>query len=272
MINFSMLRSLFSRREPARGLTPNLFILGAGKSGTTTLSVALMRHPDIHLNAVKEPSFFCSYFQVVKNPIDYFNLFDSPARYRVDASHVYLSNPETPPVIRALFPKARFIVILRDPKNRAYSLFRHMRRFTCEDGLPYEDIPDFVTALEKEDERFLSESFLENCRQYFWNYMYCRSSKYDEQIERYLSLFNRSQFHFLSLAELSRDPLSAIKDIAKFLDIRYAPFRSIKSWKFNADEAADPRPAAAEKILNAALDGVTQRTDRLVGRKLDWSL
>ncbi len=253
-------------------MTPNLFILGAGKSGTTSLYLTLGRHRDIHINPVKEPSFFCSYFQIVKNPIDYFRLFDSPARYRVDASHVYLSNPETPPLIKALFPEALFIVILRDPRNRAYSLFRHMRRFTCEDGLPYEEISDFVTALEKEEERFQSESFRKTCRHYFWNYMYCRSSQYDEQLARYLSLFNRSQFHFLSLAELSRDPVLAIKGVVRFLDIDYRPFRSIESWKFNADEASDPPPVAAEKILNAALDGVTQRTDRLVGRKLDWSL
>ena len=60
--------------------------------------------------------------------------------------------------------------------------------------------------------------------------------------------------------------------VAAFLEIDSAPFRSIGSWKFNADESFSPLPAAAQKIMNAALDGVTRRTDLLVGSKLDWSL
>ena len=131
---------------------------------------------------------------------------------------VYVTNPETAPVLKALFPQAKFIVTLRDPKQRAYSLYLHMRRFKHHDGQPFEDLRDFVAALRAEEERYTSTTFFANCRQYFWNFMYCRSSLYDQQLSRYLSLFDKEQFHVLSLAELATDPISATKKIAAFLD------------------------------------------------------
>jgi hypothetical protein len=113
---------------------PNLFILGSGKCGTTTLYDIISEHPEISVSKIKEPSFFCSHFQVIKNPIEYFNLFTPPARYLAEASHVYFSNPETATVLRDLFPEAKFLIILRAPKARAQSLYQHMRRTILDDG------------------------------------------------------------------------------------------------------------------------------------------
>ncbi len=200
-------------------MSPNLFILGAGKCGTTSLYHLLQRHPDIHVSTPKEPSFFCSQFQVVKNPIDYFRLFDSPRRYRVDSSHVYFSNPETAPVLRDLFPDAKFLVVLRDPKARALSLYEHMRRFPHEDGEPFEPAQTFLDALQLEAGRFESPEFFATCRQYFWNFMYMRSSAYDEQLGRYFALYPRDRFLVTTLAEFERQPAHTIRTISNFLDI-----------------------------------------------------
>lgn len=96
-------------RHGQRVRLPNFFILGAAKSGTTSLHFYLKQHPEIFLSPEKEPTFFCEGFQVVKNPIDYFQLFDSVGDEKVigEASHVYLSNPSTARVLAALFPKAK---------------------------------------------------------------------------------------------------------------------------------------------------------------------
>jgi hypothetical protein len=51
-------------------LKPTFYILGAGKSGTTSLYVYLAQHPDIFMSPVKEPTFFCDLFQVVSNAVD----------------------------------------------------------------------------------------------------------------------------------------------------------------------------------------------------------
>jgi len=151
----------------------------------------------------KEPSFFCSYFQVVSNPIDYFRLFDSSCRWRGDSSHLYLSNPETAPILHALFPEARFIVILRDPRARAHSLYRHMRRYKHEDGEPLELLESFEEALLAEEHRYTDAGFPRSCRQYFWNFMYCRSGLYDLQLERYFKLYGRDKFSDLDLGRVA---------------------------------------------------------------------
>src|SRR5688500_5255551 len=71
-------------------MAPNLFLLGAAKCGTTSLHAILGQHPDIHACWGKEPTFFNWPFQVVRNPLEYFRLFDSPKRYRLDSSGAYL--------------------------------------------------------------------------------------------------------------------------------------------------------------------------------------
>jgi Sulfotransferase domain len=257
-------------------MTPNLFILGAGKSGTTTLYDILGQHEDIHTSKVKEPSFFCSYFQVVRDPISYFRLFDSAKRYRVDKSHVYFSNPETARVLRALFPDAKFIVILRHPKNRAYSLYRQMRGIQHEDdGQPLEEIADFAGALRAEAGRFASAEFFAGCRQYFWNFMYCRSSFYDRQLGRYFELFDRRQFHVLTLAELAADPLAASERIIAFLGLDPTALPRFSFPVSNARGAFEPyTPYCSESsdLMDETFAGLIERTEGLLGRPLDWSL
>jgi hypothetical protein len=251
-------------------MRPNLFILGAGKCGTTSLYHLLERHPDIHLSTPKEPSFFCSHFQVVKNPIDYFRLFDSPRRYRVDSSHVYFSNPETAPILRDLFPDAKFIVTLRQPKARALSLYQHMRRFRHADGDPFEPADTFYEALRLEADRFQSPDFLAACRQYFWNFMYMRSSVYDEQLRRYFDLYPRDRFLVTTLAELEQQPLQTFRAIADFLEIDASHFGSDAPAE-NVAPAYESWDAESDALMEAHFEDLMDRTDRLVGRPLDWS-
>jgi len=250
---------------------PNLFILGAGKCGTTSLYHLLERHPDIKVSEIKEPSFFCSHFQVVSNPVTYFRLFDSPRKYRVDASHVYFSNPETAPLLASLFPDAKFLLILRHPQARAHSLYQHMRRALHADGRPQELVESFHTALELEAERFESAEFHATCRQYFWNFMYMRSSIYDGQLQRYLDLYPRERFLVMSLAELQNDPERIIQSIGGFLDVDAEGFGHDIPFTNVAPPYRRFAPESAA-LMEAQFAGLTERVDRLVGRPLDWSI
>ncbi len=241
---------------------PNLFVLGAAKCGTTSLYSYLRQHPEIHMSPVKEPSFFCRQFQVVDNPIEYFGLFECGAEKKAvgEASHVYFSNPETPPVLHTLFPNARFIVILRNPALRSYSLYRFMRM------LGYETITSFEQALAAEDRRFDDPAFLADCPQYFWNFMYFRSSLYDEQLLRYFALYDRSRFFILSLAELAEVPGLWMERIFRFLDVSpdakidYAP-QNVSTYPEIARETA--------AMLEQRFAPMLARLPALAGRPLD---
>jgi hypothetical protein len=194
---------------------PNFFILGAAKSGTTSLFSYLAQHPDVFMPTPKEPTFFCEPFQAIRNPIKYFELFGAAGDAQAigEASHAYLSNPSTGKVLRLLFPEAKFVVILRNPADRAYSLYHHMRRFG------YEWIGTFERALQAEEKRARSPTFRKRCPQYYYNYLYFRSGLYGEQIERYLSLFDRQQFHFMTLEQLQKDPTVSLAGVLAFLNL-----------------------------------------------------
>lgn len=252
--------------------TPNLFVLGAAKCGTTSLWHVLSRHPEVQVSYVKEPSFFCSYFQDISNPVIYYSLFDDTRKWRVDSSHVYLTNPESPEVLSRLFPHARFILILRDPIKRAYSLYRWMRRHNHADGKPYEPIESFVEALHVENERYHSSTFWKQCRQYPWNFFYCRSSLYDEQIGRYLKMFSREQFLILSLADFCTNPRNTCDHIGSYLGIDPDPFLETERWHFNADVTAQEPPAEAMDFLKPRLAEVQSRTEQLLGLSLNFSV
>ena len=251
---------------------PNLFILGAAKCGTSSLHALLGQHPDILASKLKEPTFFCWPYQLVKDPVAYLKLFRTPTRYRMEASHAYLSNPDTAAVLKTFFPDARFVVTLRNPKARAFSLYRHMRRIAASRPEPRENMARFSDALAAEEARFHSREFFVNCPQYFWNFMYCRSSMFDDQLTRYFALFKREQFHVLTLAELAADPARETGRMLAFLGLDAAPTERFRFPKSNRGGPHEPYGAEAEAIMDSAFDGLTDRVDRLVGRPLDWRL
>lgn len=207
----------------------------------------------------------------MQNPVEYFNLFNSNLRYRVDASHVYFSSPETPGILFDLFPQARFLVILRDPKARAHSLYQHMRRALHRDGRPMELIDSFLKALSVEGERFTSAEFASECRQYFWNFMYMRSSYFDLQLSRYFAVFPNQRFMITTLAELHHRPKSTLKEIAQFLDLDVADFDQ-KVPIANAAPLYPKFDSECDMLMERHFEGLVARVEAIVGRSLDWSL
>ncbi len=200
---------------PAHINKPNFFILGAAKSGATSLYHHLKKHPDIFLTDIKEPTFFCEGFQVVQNPILYFELYDSASTetIRGEASHAYFSNPSSPKVLKGLFPDAKFVLILRNPAHRAFSLYHHMRKHG------YEYINSFEAALQAEEFRSNSLKFIKHCPEHFYNYLYYRSGLYGKQLQRYFSFFPKQQFHIIKFEEFIADPAEHLGGIFDFLEV-----------------------------------------------------
>jgi hypothetical protein len=163
----------------------------------------------------KEPSFYCDIFQVVKNPIEYASLFADarPDQLAGEASHVYLTCPASAPAIRAFHPEAKFIVIFRDPVDRAYSLYNHMTRHGDE------RIGSFEEALAAEPRRATDSHFRMHNPQYFYNFLYYESGLYGAQIERYFQYFDREQFFFTTLDRLKRDALGVLGQVFAFLGV-----------------------------------------------------
>lgn len=208
---------------------PNFFILGAAKCGTTSLYHYLKQHPEIYLPRDKEPHFFDNdtfWNEGLETYLD--RHFQGAERYPVrgEATPAYFHQyekviPRMKQVYRDMIPK--FILIFRDPVDRAWSHYLHMKR----NGLEKED---FGRALKLEEKRLQ-----ENPHQW-WGYF--RDGLYARQLEPWLNAFPRSQFKFILTEDLKQHPTIVCKEIFTFLGVTST---YTINTEFVANRASRPR-------------------------------
>jgi hypothetical protein len=134
-----------------------------------------------------------------------------------EASTPYLVSPESPARIRAVYPEARIIIILRNPVDRAYSLWR----FLCAHGLEW--IGTFEAALAAEDARAEGSGFRGMTP--FWDaaYLYVRTGLYSTQLQRYLAAFPAGQIQVILSDDLQDRPENTTHGAWRFLGLESTP-------------------------------------------------
>lgn len=202
---------------------PNLFILGAAKSGTTTLYKLLSSHPQVYFPYVKEPQYFCN-DSLYRRGVEYYSreFFNDSKREDIcgDATPHYLYFDKVAERIAKDLGDndLKFIVILRNPVQRAYSLYLNMVR----EGL--EDL-NFSDAIDLESKR-LSDKYLSvNCS---LQYSYVASGLYAKQLRKYFKYFKRENFLIIFQEDLQLKPSNVLTNICDFLNI--------KTWDFEEDK------------------------------------
>ena len=180
---------------------PRLIIIGAQKAGTTSLAAALARHPDVVLGNKKEPDYYTGAWD---RGLDWYrdNYPDTGATWLIDASTSY-SAAFVDPALESVFPVAerigetvtdpRFLYILRDPVDRAYSAYWHARRFGVE-------------------KRSLREALSPSST-------YIRQGCYVEHLEYYYRHFDRSSIRVIDFDDFKRDETLVLEALAQFLSI-----------------------------------------------------
>ena len=197
---------------------PNLFIVGAPKSGTTTLYHWLRSVPDVFMSPLKEPYFYSCLGAPpsppegrppeyrAKNQYEYDALFASagPARVVGEASPSYLVSENAAGILRRRHPKARYVAILRDPVLRAYSHFLHKKR------LGTEPAPSLRDAVELERER----------REKNWDtgWLYVANGLYAENLARY-SFVPTENLRVYLYEDLATRPDWLLRDLVDFLGV-----------------------------------------------------
>ena len=209
---------------------PNFFIVGAMKSGTTSLYEYLCQHPEIFMSPVKEPSYFVwagmddqnklymlnkrhekvgtHYWQAIRTRKQYEHLFRKARNETAigEASTWYLPAPYVPERIYHEAPDAKIIAVLRDPVARAYSAYTYQVSYDLEPS------STFRGAIEDELSGHRDDWL------YGWRYLYC--GMYADQIERYLDVFGANNVLLLRFEELKHHPRVILKRIFRFLDIK----------------------------------------------------
>lgn len=214
---------------------PHFLVIGAAKSGTSSLYHYLNQHPQIYMSPVKEPAFFAYEGQKVEfaGPGDerrnrsaitewqaYHELFSDAKANQVmgEASVVYLYNPIAPERIKHYIPDVKLIAILRNPVDRALSNFMHFRR----DNL--EPVADFTIALSEENKRIAANW------QYLWHYT--NLGFYGSQLRRYYELFPHEQIALYTYEDFSKNQSKVLQSIFHFLGVDES-FQVDTSFKHN---------------------------------------
>ena len=207
-----------------RNTSPNFFIIGAARSGTTALAEILRHHPDAFVTQPKEPSFLAFSGQQVAftGPGDdisinrvaitdrdqYLSLYQSAGtkacRGDASVSSLYYSDHSVA-TLQQYFPEAKLVVILRDPAARAFSAYSYQRAR----GL--EPCDDFREALDREADRI-------RCGwHHIWHYM--AMGRYAEQLSPFLETFGANRVKILFYEELNRDPDGVGRALFEFLGL-----------------------------------------------------
>lgn len=202
------------------GQLPDFLGIGVQKGGTTTLQRLLEQHPDLFLPKQKELHYFSLHYG--KGEAWYRQQFaDARAdQHCGEITPYYVFHPEAPARIHALLPKAKLILLLRDPVERALSQFAHSRRLGLE---PLE----LEQALKAEEERLEgAEEVLaadDGCHRSHQEHSYLARSRYEIQLERWLSLFPREQLFLCRSEELFEQPEQLWAELLAFLQLQDVP-------------------------------------------------
>ena len=275
-----------ARRNPGRGrLLPDFIVIGAAKSGTTTLYGALSRHPfvrpcvadDAYFLGTKEIRFFDwgysrgedwyrSHFPLERERDEFAREQGRPF-LTGEGSPSYIAHIWTPPRIRQLLPEVKLIAVLRNPVDRAYSQFQMSRK----EGV--ENLESFEEAIAREEDRLRPEVDRMTADPYYtsWDYgswSYLTRSRYAEQVERWLAHFPREQLLFLRAEDLFVEPQQVLDRTHEFLGLPVHRYESITPMNPGAYDDVIPRETRAR--LAAYFRPHNDRLRELTGVDFGW--
>jgi hypothetical protein len=190
-------------------MLPNFLVIGAMRSGTTWLDRILRTHNQVYLpKRRKEIHFFDSHFcRGLAWYEQFFPASDQISEFKWigEITPKYIYDEQVPARIKQYIPDCKFIAILRNPVDRAYSHY----------GLSVRD---------RKESRTFSE-YMEQEPDVF------KRGLYGEQIQRYFTYFPEDNFLFLIFETAINQPDQAIRKIASFLKIDNDGFKINKVLK-----------------------------------------
>ncbi len=186
-------------------IVPNLIIIGAHKSGTTSLHNYLNMHPDIFMSTpIKEPGFFIDIKYIEKsfskNALLKNDMLQGYSGQQIfgESTDYYTSRYNSciykiPENIKRINPQMKFIYILRNPLERILSSYLHRKRYDL-------NIPDLNKYISNTNTPLLT-------------------SLYGQQLNRFLIHFSKKQFKILIFEEFIENPQKSLNEIFEFLSV-----------------------------------------------------
>ena len=214
------------------GPLPTFLIIGAPKSGTTTLSDFLRFSPDVYIPPRKEIHFFTRFYD--RGERWYREQFaDGSGAVAVgEASPEYLFRIHAHERMASVVPDAKLVAIFRNPVERAYSQYWYLRSQGV-NAPSFEDLARAEMKGEVGRPALLSVGY------------------YAAQIEHLTQYYDRENLLVLLLDDLQTDPEGVLRTLSGFVGV-------------------EPPPISQARASNKAMEFRSLRLFRLMRRWKAW--
>lgn len=245
-------------------ILPNFLVVGASKSGTTSLYHYLKQHPDIFLSDKQKEGRYFSQMEgnyngpgdsnvdltITRSFDDYKTLFSGyngeKAVGDISPEYLYFYEKAIPQIKKDLNDEVKIVIILRSPVERAFSGYLHFKRDRRE-TLSFEE------GLEMEQER--------KANNWIWAWQYKNSGLFFKQVKAYSDNFKNVKI--IVFDDFKENPDKVLKELCQFLEVD-SDFAFDTSYKYNV--SGNPKSQALYKLETSR--GLVKFIKRFIPNKL----
>ena len=271
----------FYRQSEFRMLTshlrvlPDFVIIGAQKSGTTSLYDFVIKHPAIAPASEKEPRYFSTQHKFgelwyrsnfpTKLSRYYFTKRTNHKLLSGEATTSYLFHPMASSRMKKVLPDVKLIVILRNPVDRAYSNYHYSVRhnketLSFEEGIELEE-----KRCAKERERLIKDP--DSITVHYHDNSYLAKGVYVDQLEEWFRHYDKEQFLILNTEDFRENPQQTLDQVFDFLGV--ASFRAENLRNLNIGNYKEMN-TDTRKFLIEYFKPHNERLSKLLQRSFNW--
>jgi len=265
--------TVFRKLTGSMRVLPDFIIIGAAKCGTTSLYDYLTQHPSIYSADRKEIYFFDRYYPLGINWYKGFfrlKIFKNFKKINGsfltgEATPTYIHHPLAAERISKSIPKAKLIVLLRNPVDRAFSSYNMQKKHGIESLTFQEAIKAEESRLAGEYEKMISNP---NYYSYYtqW-YAYLTRGIYVDQLKVWMKFFPKNQFLIIKSEDFFENEDNIYHQVLTFLNL---PYKKIKFEKQNVGKYEQ----MDKKIRKELLEFFKPHNERLyqfLGKDFGWN-
>ena len=205
-------------------------IIGAQKSGTSSLYYYLEEHPDISVSIKKELHFWSLHYE--KGQDWYLSHFlpipEGTSWVTGEASPTYLDSPKAAERMYRVFPEMKLIVLLRNPVDRAISHYHHWVRLKKEFRPLEVALQDQLNQRPKWDDELAIRNH------------YIARSCYVKFLPDWLKYFPRNNILVIASETFQAQPSQVLQDIHGFLNVPPQPLENKEYYNVGDYHFANP--------------------------------
>lgn len=216
----------------------DFLIIGAGRSGTTTIFKYLEQHKQVCFSKIKEIHYFSIEELFNRGEKYYHSFFEKNNKTKIFASadtYLFISDKAIERIYK-YNPNIKILIMLRNPVERAFSGYN----YAINNGYMKNNI-SFIQSIENEENILKKSSSIEEKN----NLCNAYQSLYHFHIERWQKTFPKENFIFLKTNDLKNNPERLLNNLSNFL--RIDKFEIIENLK--ANEAKSVKSKKLQQLL-----------------------